>query len=104
MIKMWWQYATSAVVIGYIIFVYQSYRYSAPNIGNKMLAKYTVGKQPSNYLFYNFSDVVCDPPYEEAHATMSLQNKETLAVVSSEQITLNVKPTCSVFDVSCISV
>ena len=101
---MWWPYATSAVVIGYIIFVYNSYRYSEPNIGNKMLAKYTVGKNPSSHLFYKFSDVVCDPPYDKAQATMNLQNKENLAVVSSEQITLNVSPTCGMYDMTCLVV
>ena len=101
---MWWQYATCTVVISYIIFVYQSYRYSAPNVGNKMLAKYTVGKNPGSSLFYNFSDVVCESPYNQATATMNLANKETLAVVSSENITMKINPSCSVYDVLCIVV
>ena len=93
---------TASVVVGYIIFVYESYRYSAANLGNKLLAKYSVGKDPGDSLFYIVSDVKCDRV--TASATMNLSDKMTRFVVSKEPYTLKVLPECSKFDMTCIAV
>jgi hypothetical protein len=100
---MWW-YLTALVTVCYIIYVYQVYRYSSGNIGNKILAKYTVGKKPPSALFYNYADASVTADNTKAAATMLLKDKVTQVVQSSERVVLRVTPECAFYDPTCIRV
>jgi hypothetical protein len=99
---MWWYYLLAVVIVSYLIYVYFYFRYSDVNIGNKILSKYTIGKNPPTALFYNYSDATIEPLHTKAQALISLRDKVTLNVKSSEVAKVKVSPTCKVYDNSCI--
>ena len=101
---MWFLYAAGVIVVLYVCYVYGYYRYSPTNIGNKMLPKYSMGKNPASSLFYNYDNVQYDSANERASATMYLRDKVTLGVSSKEKYQVIVSPTCSTYDMGCIAV
>jgi hypothetical protein len=101
---MWFLYGAGVIVVLYVCYVYGYYRYSPTNLGNKMLSKYSMGKNPGGSLFYNYDNVQYDAANSRATATMHLRDKVTLGVVSREKYQVTVSPTCSAYDAGCIAV
>ena len=94
------------VILVWWLWAFMIYKWSADRLGNLILAKYQAIHQSklTEDTFFDYSNVVLAADYGSCSATISLKNKATQVVLSSELVTYTITNDCTAIDLNCIGV